>query len=110
MAQECKDPNLMTINEGLMWVYSCLGKIDVVKKIKADQEFQAVPKGCMLSKELMQLFEDTFRGMDRHNDLIIKRSPFISRLAAEPLVKKTLNLPAVFEPSYNRHVSLRRIF
>lgn len=82
MAQQCKDPNLMTISDALMWVYGCLGKTDVVKKLKADQEFQAVPQGCMLSKDLMQLFEDTFRGMDRHNDLIIKRSPFISRLTA----------------------------
>jgi hypothetical protein len=58
----------------------------------------------------MQLFEDTFRAMDRHNDLIIKRVPFIARLTSEPLVKKNLNLPAVFEPEYNRHVSLRRVF
>jgi len=48
--------------------------------------------------------------MDRHNDLIIKRVPFIGRLTSEPLVKKNLNAPAVFEPEYNRHVSLRRIF
>lgn len=100
----------MTINEGLMWVYGCLGKTDIVKKIKADQQFEAVPQGCMLSKDLLQLFQDTFRAMDRHNDLIIKRIPFISRLTSEPLVKKNLNLPAVFEPCYNRHVSLRRIF
>jgi hypothetical protein len=52
----------------------------------------------MLSKDLMQLFEDTFRAMDRHNDLIIKRVPFIGRLTSEPLVKKNLNAPAVFEP------------
>lgn len=50
----------------------------------------------MLSKELMGLFEDTYRMMDRHNDLIIKRVPFISRLTSNPLVKKSLNLPAVF--------------
>ena len=48
--------------------------------------------------------------MDRHNDLIIKRGPFIGRLTSEPAVKKSLNLPAVFEPEYNRYVSLRRIF
>lgn len=34
-ALECKDRNLVNINEGLMWIYSCLGKADVVKKLKA---------------------------------------------------------------------------
>jgi hypothetical protein len=48
--------------------------------------------------------------MDRHNDLLIKRGPFLSRLTNDPTVKRNLNLPAVFEPEYNRHVSLRRIF
>lgn len=64
----------------------------------------------MLSGELMQLFEDSFRALDRHNDLIIPRVSFIARLTSEPLVKKNLNLPAVFEGEYGRHVSLRRIF
>ena len=48
--------------------------------------------------------------MDQYNDLIIKRILYISKLTGDPLVKKSLNLPAVFEPEYNRHVSLRRIF
>jgi hypothetical protein len=48
--------------------------------------------------------------MDRHNDLIIKRIPFVSRLTNDPFIKKSLNFPAVFEPEYGRHVSLRRIF
>ena len=50
----------------------------------------------MLSKEILSLFEDTFRRMDRYNDLIIKRIPFVSKLTSEPLVKKNLNMPAVF--------------
>lgn len=52
----------------------------------------------MLSKDLLGLFEETFRSMDRHNDLIIKRAPFLARLTNDPLVKRSLNLPAVFEP------------
>lgn len=52
----------------------------------------------MLSKDLLGLFEETFRSMDRHNDLIIKRGPFLARLTNDPLVKRNLNLPAVFEP------------
>jgi hypothetical protein len=48
--------------------------------------------------------------MDKHNDLIIKRIPFINKLATDPLIKKSINLPAVFEPAYDRYISLRRIF
>jgi hypothetical protein len=48
--------------------------------------------------------------MDKHSDLIVKRIPFISKLVSDPIVRKSLNLPAVFEPEYNKHISLRRIF
>jgi hypothetical protein len=47
--------------------------------------------------------------MDRHGDLLVKRAPFLARLTADPLVRRALNLPAVFEPEYDRHVSLRRV-
>lgn len=63
-----------------------------------------------MSKELLGFFEETFRSMDRHGDLLVKRSPFVARLTGDPLVKRSLNLPAVFEPEYDRHVSLRRVF
>jgi len=50
----------------------------------------------MLSKEMLLLFESTFKAMDRHNDLIIKRIPFIGKLVGDVLVKKHINTPAVF--------------
>jgi hypothetical protein len=105
-----KDPNLLTSSEVLLWVLGALGKADEVKRIKAAEEYEQVPQGCMLSKDLLGLFEETYRSMDRHNDLLIKRATFLARLTNDPMVKRGLNLPAVFEPEYNRHVSLRRIF
>ncbi len=110
MGLASKDQNLLTFSEVLLWVLGALGKADEAKRIKAAEEYEQVPQGCMLSKDLLGLFEETFRSMDRHNDLLIKRAPFLARLTNDPLVKRSLNLPAVFEPEYNRHVSLRRIF
>jgi len=44
----------------------------------------------------MQLFEDTFKQLDRHSDLIVKRIAFIGRLTSDPTVKQNLNMPAVY--------------
>jgi len=37
MRQSCKDSNLFTVNEGLMWVFNTIGKTDEAKKLKAEQ-------------------------------------------------------------------------
>jgi hypothetical protein len=110
MGLPSRDSNLLSFNDVLVWVLGALGKGEEIKRLRAQEEFEQVPQGCMLGRDLLGLFEETFRSMDRHNDLIIKRGLFIARLTNDPLVKRSLNLPAVFEPEYNRHVSLCRIF
>jgi hypothetical protein len=37
MSLTSKDPNLFTPNEGLIWIFNCIGKIDAAKKLKAEQ-------------------------------------------------------------------------
>lgn len=64
----------------------------------------------MLSKEIIFHFEKVFQQLDAHTDLIIKRLPFIERLANDPFIKDKLNLPAVYEPHLDRTITLRRIF
>lgn len=69
-----------------------------------------MPAGCMLSQGTIHYFEEVFNRIDKHCDLIVKRAEYISTLACDPLIKKELNLAAVHETEFDRHVSLRRIF
>ena len=57
-----------------------------------------MPEGCMLSREIIFHFEKVFKQLDIHTDLIIKRLPYIDRLANDPLIKNELNSLAVYEP------------
>lgn len=63
-----------------------------------------------MSKEIIFHFEKVFQQLDAHTDLIIKRLPFIERLANDPFIKDKLNLAAVYEPHLDRTITLRRIF
>lgn len=54
-------------------------------------------------------FEEIFKELDKHTDLIVKRLEYTEKLASDSLIKKKVDLPAVYEEDLDKLVSLRRI-
>jgi len=53
---DAKDSNLITFSECLVFIYECLGKMEEVKELKAKKQFDDTPQGCMLNKEILNIF------------------------------------------------------
>lgn len=64
----------------------------------------------MLDRQIILHFEKTFKQLDIHTDLIVKRLKYIERLANDPIVRNILNAPAVYQPAMEQSINLRRIF
>lgn len=64
----------------------------------------------MVEPEVVKQFQKVFKQLDRECDLIVKRLEFVGRLAMDPMLVKVLNSPAVYQPTLNKTVSLRRVF
>ena len=87
-----------------------MGKEKEINIIKQNTRDKSVPQGCMLSQAILNRFEEIFKKLDSHTDLIVKRMEFIEMLAKDPIIKKELNNAAVYEEEIDKRVTLRRIF
>ena len=79
---------MITYHELLFFILKTVGKESQINFIKQDIRDRNVPQGCMLSQGLINYFEEIFKKIDKHCDLIIKRTNFIGTLASDPTIKK----------------------
>jgi hypothetical protein len=66
--------------------------------------------GCMLGQEVLAHFQGVFAQLDTHQDMIIRRLPFIEALANDPFVRGFLGAPALYEGQLQKTIPLRRVF